>query len=70
MKVDNNFLKIDVAENKRNDRGGFNRGRGGNMGGGFQRRDGPPNRGYNDDFNNSMFPSKTFQNAKICECLL
>lgn len=52
--IDGNSVKIDVADGKRNDRGGgFDRRGRGNSGGsgGFGRRDG--GRGYGDDYNNT-----------------
>lgn len=74
--IDNNAIKIDVADGKRNDRGGGfdRRGRGsssvqGGGGGGFGRRDGV--RGYGDDFNNPpSFSSKSFKhkNDKFWHC--
>lgn len=68
VEVENNFIKIDVAEGKKNDRGGGfdRRGRGGGgLGGGFRGRDGggPPRGGggYGDDFGSQYsFQSKRY----------
>ena len=65
VSVEQNTIKIDVADGKRNDRGGGfdRRSRAGNSapsggGGGFGRRDG---RGYGDDFGSkSMYSSKRY----------
>ena len=57
IQVERSLIKIDVAEGKRNDRGGgFDRrgrgggGPGGSSGGGFRGRDGGGRGGYGDDF--------------------
>lgn len=65
--IDSNTIKIDVADGKRNDRGGGfdRRGRGNSSiqsggGGGFGRRDG--GRGYGDDYNNTpSYSSMSFK---------
>lgn len=63
VEVDKSVIKIDVAEGKRNDRGGGfdRRGRsGGGSGGGFRGRDGGRG-GYGDDFGSkSMYSSKRY----------
>ena len=68
VNVEGNLIKVDVAEGKKNDRGGGfdRRGRGGGgPGGGFNRgRDGGgPPRGFGDDFGSSFtnnFSSKRY----------
>lgn len=59
VEVDKSVIKIDVAEGKRNDRGGGfdRRGRGGS-GGGFRGRDGSRG-GYGDDFGMKSMSSST-----------
>ncbi|XP_051163504.1 eukaryotic translation initiation factor 4H-like [Leptopilina boulardi] len=66
--IDSNTIKIDVADGKRNDRGGGfdRRGRGNSSiqsggGGGFGRRDG--GRGYGDDYNNTPSYSRGGYNS-------
>lgn len=63
VEVDKSVIKIDVAEGKRNDRGGGfdRRGRGGGgSGGGFRGRDGGRG-GYGDNFGNkSMYSNKRY----------
>lgn len=61
VEVDKSVIKIDVAEGKRNDRGGFDRrGRSGGSSGGFRGRDGGRG-GYGDDFGSkSMYSSKRY----------
>ncbi|XP_031845688.1 eukaryotic translation initiation factor 4H1 [Nomia melanderi] len=50
VEIDGSLVKIDIAEEKRNDRSGFDRrGRGGGSGGGFRGRDSGRG-GYGDDF--------------------
>lgn len=59
VEVDNSVIKIDVAEGKRNDRGGGfdRRGRGGGgSGGGFRGRDAGRG-GYGDDFGRKFMNS-------------
>lgn len=63
IQVERSLIKIDVAEGKRNDRGGgFDRrgrgggGAGGGSGGGFRGRDGGGRGGYGDDFGRECFP--------------
>lgn len=60
VEVDKCLIKIDVAEGKRNDRGGGfdRRGRGGSSGSGFKGRDSGRS-GYGDDFDSkSTYSSK------------
>ncbi|KAF3421962.1 hypothetical protein E2986_00121 [Frieseomelitta varia] len=62
VEVDNSVIKIDVAEGKRNDRGGGfdRRGRtGGGSGGGFRGRDGGRS-GYGDDFGSKSMYSRGY----------
>lgn len=60
VEVDKSVIKIDVAEGKRNDRGGGfdRRGRaGGGTGGGYRRREGGERGGYGDDFGSKSLHS-------------
>lgn len=72
VEVDKCLIKIDVAEGKRNDRGGGfdRRGRGGSggSGSGFKGRDSGRS-GYGDDFDSKSYSSKHYALSQmIMEC--
>lgn len=68
--VEGSLIKIDVAEGKRNDRGGGfdRRGRGGHSGStGFRGREGGHSRFSGDDFGSkSIYTSKRYAKHNVC----